>query len=72
MLKKDRIAIVLSCMYINIPIVMIMIAFIESSMWPESKIIMAGILVFLLMGYWGIRFIKNDISFLKTYNNNGE
>lgn len=55
MSKKDRIAVVLSIFYLLFPIG----SLIDGD--PESAL---GMLA-LLLGYWGYRFIKNDISFLK-------
>lgn len=55
MSKKDRIAVVLSILTLFIPIAL----FIDGEPGP------ALFMLALLLGYWGYRFIKNDISFLK-------
>jgi hypothetical protein len=54
--KKDRIAVVASIVYL----------FLVCLISLGNKDI--GVLIFLLflLGYWGYRFIKNDISFLKV------
>lgn len=56
MTKKDRIAVVVSVVYL----------FLVCLITIGNKDV--GILIFLLvlLGYWGYRFIKNDISFLKV------
>lgn len=55
MSKKDRIAVVLSILYLLIPI----------SALVSNDGGSAVFFLVLLIGYWGYRFIKNDISFLK-------
>lgn len=55
MSKKDRIAVVLSILTLFIPIALL----IDGEPGP------ALVMLALLIGYWGYRFIKNDISFLK-------
>ena len=54
MSKKDRIALVISAIYILFPIAILF------GRRPEEVVI--AILPLLI--YWGYRFIKNDISFL--------
>lgn len=53
--RKDRIAVVVSIVYLFL-VCLVSVG--------NSDV---GVLVFLfpLLGYWGYRFIKNDISFLK-------
>jgi hypothetical protein len=38
----------------------------------EEQIYWVFVLLAFLIIYWGVRFIKNNISFLKEYNNNDE
>jgi len=54
--KKDRIAIVASIIYFIFPL------FVLVSGDGEAFIVFSIPLIF----YWGYRFVKNDISFLKT------
>jgi hypothetical protein len=56
MSKKDRIAIVVSILYLLFPLLVLM-----NSNGPMAVVILSPLLV-----YWGYRFIKNDISFLKS------
>jgi len=62
MSKKDRIAIVVSILYVLFPLAML----IDGVSGAPS-----GAIVFLppFILYWGYRFIKNDISFLKNSGN---
>jgi len=55
MTKKDRIAIVLT-----VPIILVALIALISSSAEEAGIFLAPVVV-----YWGYRFIKNDISFMK-------
>lgn len=58
MSKKDRIAIVVSILYLLFPLLVLMV-------FGSDGPIMAVIFSSPLLVYWGYRFIKNDISFLK-------
>lgn len=59
MIKKDRIAIVVSVLYL---------------LWPLGVLangdtdagVVAIVLLLPLIAYWGYRFVKGDISFLKN------
>ena len=55
MSKKDRKAIAISILYILVPITLML----EGD--GSAFILMAPLVI-----YWGYRFVKNDISFLKT------
>lgn len=55
MIKKDRIAIVVSAVYALFPLFLLLIG--EIGMFVSY---LAPIFI-----YWGYRFIKNDISFIK-------
>jgi len=58
MTKKDRVAIVVSTLYLAFPLVL--------TIDPASEIPAAPIFLLVpLVAYWGYRFIKGDISFLK-------
>lgn len=59
MKKKDRIAIVVSILYFLFPL---------GVLFEGSRDAPVAALVFMspLVAYWGYRFIKNDISFLKN------
>ena len=52
--KKDRIAIVISIVYVFITLCIMASSDVESVL-----------LLIIPIGYWGYRFIKNDISFIK-------
>ena len=54
MSKKDRIALVISALYIIVPV--------EFSLGTSP--LLAPITLIPLLIYWGYRFIKNNISFL--------
>ena len=54
MTKKDRIAIVVSVIYLLLPI-----SAMVSGAWQEGIIFLLPVLI-----YWGYRFIKGDISFI--------
>jgi len=62
MSKKDRVAIVVSIVYFLLPLVVL---FSGASDAPFAAIVFMSPLI----GYWGYRFIKNDISFLKNSEN---
>lgn len=59
MSKKDRVAIVISALYFLFPLVVLI----------DGEPV--GMIVFTspLIAYWGYRFVKNDISFLKKSGN---
>ncbi|NYT73371.1 hypothetical protein HZU72_13150 [Halomonas sp. QX-2] len=57
--KKDRIAIVVSILYFLFPLAVL---FEGSSDAPIAALVFMSPLI----AYWGYRFIKNDISFLKN------
>ena len=59
MSKKDRIAIVVSVLYFLFPLALL---FDDASDAP----IVAIVFISPLIAYWGYRFIKGDISFLKN------
>ena len=59
MTKKDRIAVVIS----TLVLFFVLVCFIDGK---NADFQGGGVLVlFLLVCYWGYRFIQNDISFLK-------
>ena len=60
MSKKDRIAVVISILYLFLPL---SIAF-GGGEGPEAALFMVAVLVV----YWGYRFIKGDISFMGVKN----
>lgn len=62
MTKKDRIALVISVLYLFLPL---SIAF-GGGDGPEMALFMVAVLV----AYWGYRFIKGDISFIGVKNAN--
>lgn len=67
MLKKDRIAIALSSLYILFPLSLIIAACVSSrDALPVN--FMGFIFLAFLVIYWGVRFIKGNISFLDKYN----
>lgn len=56
--RKDRIAVVLSVVYLLLPITALTLG--------NSSDRFGGMLSFIpLVAYWGWRFIRNDISFLR-------
>ena len=55
--KKDRIAVVLSILYLFLPLSIVG----GGGEGPEIALGMVAVLV----AYWGYRFIKGDMSFLK-------
>lgn len=57
MSKKDRIAVVLS-----IPYLLFVLLVVFNGGRPDTGLVIA----LPLIAYWGYRFIKNDISFLKV------
>lgn len=57
MSKTDRIAIVLSLFYLVVPLV---------ALSDGVEAIEAFFICIPLLGYWGHRFIKGDISFMGT------
>jgi len=59
MSRKDRIAIVVSILYFLFPLVVL---FDGASDAPIAALVFTSPLI----AYWGYRFIKNDISFLKN------
>lgn len=69
MSKKDRIAIALSSLYILFPLFNIIASFHLNREGDAIGFLFIGfILSVFLVIYWGVRFIKNDIGFLKKYN----
>jgi len=62
MSKKDRIAIVISVLYFGFPLAVL---------FSGKSDAFVATLVFIspLIAYWGYRFIKNDISFIKSSGN---
>ena len=60
--KKDRVAIVISALYFLFPLVVLF------GGEPGGMIILMSPLI----AYWGYRFVKNDISFLKKNGNEEE
>jgi len=59
MSKKDRVAIVVSFLYLLFPLAVLLDG---ASDAPIAAIIFLSPLIM----YWGYRFIKNDISFIKN------
>lgn len=59
MSKKDRVAIVISILYFLFPLAVLLGG---GSDAPINAIVSLSPLI----AYWGYRFIKNDISFLKN------
>ena len=59
MSKKDRIALVISAIYMLFPITVLF------GGKPDAVVIV----ILPLLIYWGYRFIKNDISFLNNKGN---
>jgi len=57
--KKDRIAIVITTLYIFWPLILI-------ADKGSSNFMPALMFTIPVIAYWGYRFIKNDISFLKN------
>lgn len=59
MSKKDRVAIVITVLYLLLPITMFS--------FGGAMDVMGGIISFApLILYWGFRFIKGDISFMRA------
>ena len=59
MSKKDRIAIVVSILYFSLPLAVLLDGGYDAP-------IAALVLTSLLIVYWSYRFVKNDISFVKS------
>lgn len=61
--KQDRIALVVSIIMILVGLLLMAV-----SGNGEAVIIFSFIFIAPVLVYWGIRFIKNDISFIKNIN----
>jgi len=55
--KRDRIAVALSAIYMLFPLVLIF-----GGTFPARGVVA----LVPLLAYWGYRFVKNDISFIKN------
>ena len=64
--KKDRIAVVVSILYILWPLFII-----AGGVTNDNELGLVFFLVAPLISYWGYRFIKGDISFLESRGGNG-
>lgn len=68
MSKKDRISIASSSLYILFPLFFIIGSFHGNEKGDIQALFIGFMLLVFLVIYWGVRFIKNDIGFLKKYN----